>query len=174
MVREASSNNKNIGWLWVVLKYFSVFLFLFVALIIWASMRYVADCVVLPNGYLIGYSAIFQNDDDGHPDMILRDITGRILIKTDKSIRFHRHPKNSDLVILEYGKNPRQRLEMPGHEMMPLIFDSDFVGRKWNEKKKKYPNDTSIFWTGFYHVFLKLRSSSKFKTKSCGTPWFED
>ena len=174
MEREVSSKNSSKGCLWVILKYSGVFLFLFVALIIWASINYDAICVVLPNGYMVGRAAIFQSDDDGHPDMILRDATGKFLIKTDKSVRFHRHPTNSDLVILEYGKKPRRRLEMPGHEMMELIYDSDFTGRKWNEKKKKYPNDTSIITTSLYGVFYWLRPSPKFETTSCGTPWFED
>ena len=140
----------------------------------WLHSAYTVLTQWLHSGYMIGRAAIFDRDDDGHTDMILRDAMGNVLIKTDRSVHFHRHPTNSNLVILEYGKNPSQRMEMRGHEVMPLIFDSDFAGRKWNEKKKKYPNDTSIFWTGFFHVFLKLRPSPKFKTKSCGTPLFGD
>ena len=111
MTRRADTRNKRKGCFWAFLNYSSALLFLLALLIILGSFKYVADCVVLPNGYMIGYSAIFQRDDDGHPDMIVRDATGKILIKTDKAINFHRYPTNSDLVILEYGKNPRRRVE---------------------------------------------------------------
>ncbi len=172
MARKAGSERKRKGCLWVSLKYFGIFLFLYVILNVWIRIDMRAKCVVLPNGYMIGRAGVFQQGDRPFTYTVLRDARGKILITTDKMIQFHRHPTNSDLVILEYGKKPEQRMEMPGHEMMTLIFDSKFFKRKWNEKKKEYPLDTAIIATSFYTVFLELRRSPKFKTVSCNTPWF--
>lgn len=101
--------------------------------------------------------------------MVLRNADGEVLLKTDNWVNFDRHPTNPDIVILTYGD---ERVEMPGHSMMKLIYDGKQHEKKWNEPDKEYPNSMSIVATGLYSILKRLENSKRFSSSNCNTPWF--
>ena len=173
MTRKATSHNKLKGCLWALFKYFSIFLLLCAFYVAFFLFLKKDACVKLPNGYMIGHPAIFHRNKRLSYEMVLRDPDGNVVFRTDDWIQFHRHPTNSDLVVLEYKDGTMKRLEMPGHDMMEIIFPSKKYGRKWNEKREAYPNDTSILLTGLASVLFKLERHKRFRTPDCNTPWFD-
>ncbi|MEG6507838.1 hypothetical protein V6C03_02540 [Methyloligella sp. 2.7D] len=130
-------------------------------------------CVVLPNGYLLGYAMIIPSNAYASDDMILRDPAGKIIVRTDYDILLERVPgkPNQVKVISRGGK-----MEMDGSVMMPLVWNESAFGhdrRKWNEPRGEAPGSLSIFYTSFWDVYLALLPSPNIKKVSCGTPWFD-
>jgi hypothetical protein len=131
------------------------------------------SCVVLPNGYMIGYPNIFGPEDEGLVDMILRDPSGKIVIRTNADVPLERVPGRPNRVKMIY---PGGAMEMDGTKMMPLIWEGHPITgpkHKWNEPKPGYPDSVSILYTDFWGIYLWLRRSNKFETVSCGTPLFD-
>ncbi len=131
------------------------------------------SCVVLPNGYMIGYPNIFGPEDEGLVEMILRDPSGEVLVRAD-DVYLERVPGKPDQVKVIYRGGA---MEMDGTKMMPLIWDDHSSrwhdGRKWNEPDPDDPGSVGILSTSFWSIYLWLRRSNEFETVSCGTPWFD-
>lgn len=172
MPEQQQKRSRLKGCLWGLFKlfiYFILFCLAYVALVLYSIKD---NCVRLTNGYMIGHPAIFHSND-GSYEMVLRDPTGKVILRTDFSIRFSRHPTNPKLVILEYSNDSKKHLIMPGEGMMDLIYPEEENERKWNEPNLRYPNDTSIFLTDLYYVLLKLKYHDKYSSIDCNTPWFD-
>lgn len=149
----------------------------------WIALVYIGrrgSCAVLPNGYMIGFTYIFGEDDDGHRDMVLRDRTGKVLIRTDYSMQFLRHPDRYERVIVKFPGDIR--LDLHGEDLMPVVLYQDMDGQPtinprypklpWSELSRHLAADESLGWYGIDLVHAKLRRSRKFQLVDCGTPWF--
>lgn len=150
----------------------ALFYMLMLAILYVGSIVYLkhAYCVILPNNYMIGYPSIFGPTDDGLVDMLLRDTSGRTVLRTDAWIDFDRGPENPSMVRLNH---PGGAMEMDGTKIMPLIWDGHPIGgpkRNWNEPKPDHPRSVDIISTDFWTVYLKLRKSGDFDKVDCGTP----
>ena len=167
-------DSKKPGCFWRFAKLCLGLVAVFILLLISFNVDKRFECIVLPNGYIIGRPSAFSDNKEWPPDYVLKDKTGKILNNIDGSISFERHPNDKNRVILDYRKNrTTHRIEMRGDEIMPLIFDEKHYKKKWNEPFKSHPHSMSIMGTNPYHVFLKLRRHPKFWRSDCETtPWF--
>lgn len=138
-------------------------------------------CVVLPNGYMIGYSSILNPSPDGLFKMVLRDPSGEIILRTDYSMKFVRHPDDDRRVIAKFPGGID--FDLPGEELMLAILylhpyqldkeDPEYSSKTWPQIAKGLPEGESLGWYGIGLVYEKLTLSKKFKGVSCGTPWFD-
>ena len=139
------------------------------------------ECVVLSNGSTIEYTSIWPTEydyfwpswlaTDWPPSMTLRDAKGRILIKSNSSVRFLRVPSNPDMVLLKYGKKDSQEMRMFGRGIMPIVFDRRFSGKIWNEPKDGFPDDTSITTTDLQSIHHFLRDHETYRRRWCRSIW---
>ena len=145
----------------------------YIGLVIYLSR---SSCVVLPNGYLLGYEVIFPRVMFSRMTMIspmtLRHPNGEVLVKGRRGVDLFRDPDAVPYgIILEYSA--AGRMKMPGEEMLPLIWDPEFFGHEWYEPSPGFPDDTDIIATDLFLIYDKLRNSGKFELVGCGTPWFD-
>lgn len=172
MSEQPQKRSRLKGCLWGLFKlfiYFILFCISYAALVLYSIKD---TCVRLTNGYMIGHPAIFHSNHF-HTEMVLRDPTGKIILRTERMIRFKRHPTNPKLVILEYSDDSEKDVIMPGEGMMDLIYPEKKWGHKWNEPDKKYPQRTSIILTSLDGVLRKLKYDDKYRAIDCNTPWFD-
>ena len=159
-----------------ILLIIAFFVFLgiaYIGLVIYLSR---SPCVVLPNGYMLGYDAIFSRVLFSRMTMIspmtLRRPNGEVLVRGRRDVELLRDTDAPPYgIILEYSGGGR--MKMPGQEMMPLIWDAEFFGREWYEPRKINPDNTSIIHTDFFLIYDELSRSRKFELVGCGTPWFD-
>ncbi|ODR99449.1 hypothetical protein AUC68_05645 [Methyloceanibacter methanicus] len=137
--------------------------------------------MVLPGGYMLGYASILNPNPLAMPDLVLRDSSGKVLIKTDDFVRLDRDPDDPTRFYLRYSD---VSVNFPGEKLMPLIWywngwywDDEGLGaakrRKWNEPKPGLPRDLSIMAIGLSLIYDPLIRSGEFDVESCNTPWFD-
>lgn len=177
--RASSKKRKNrfltpelriLVWLFKFLLFLGVLAAAYVALVSYSSRAY---CVVLPNGYMIGHVAVLRFEPNFQVDMLLRDPSGRELLRSDAWIELERIPEKPGQLKIKLAQGA---LEMPGEEIM-LAFrdqhDAEQNGRTWGEPNANNPDDVSITSTDLYTLYYRLKKSRKFEMANCGTPWFD-
>lgn len=138
-------------------------------------------CAVLPNGYMIGYSSILNPSPDVLFKTVLRDPSGKIVLRTDYMMRFLRHPDDHRRVIAKFPGEIE--LDLPGEELMLAVLylhpnrlkkeDPEYHSASWTEISNGLPEGASLGWYGIGLVYEKLKLSRKFKRVGCGTPWYD-
>ena len=161
-----------------VVFHMPMFAVFYVFLILYLKHAY---CVVLPNGYMIAYSSILNPSPDGLYKTVLRDPSGKIVLRTDYMMRFLRHPDDDRRVIAKFPGEIE--LDLPGEELMLAVLylhpnrlkkeDPEYRSASWPEISKGLPEGASLGWYGIGLVYEKLKLSKKFKRVGCGTPWFD-
>ena len=131
------------------------------------------DCVVLPNGAMIGHVAVLKFESDVAIDMFLRDASGKIIVRTDGFVNFEFHPSDPDRVLLQ---TPGAKLDLDARVLMPVVLEErsswNYV-RKWQEIMKGGTGFAHILGTDLYTIYERLRLSPQFEKVHCGTPWFD-
>ena len=172
---------ERLGQLLANIAYIAAIVLVFLAIIVinhfYEERNY---CVVLPNGYMIGYSSILNPSPNGLYRMVLRDPTGNILIRSDFDIQFVRHPVRHDRVIARFPRDIE--LDLDGEKLMPAILhlhpyslikeDPKYSTITWSEISRELSKDESLGWYGAALVHQKLMLSPNFKRVDYGTPWF--
>ncbi|MEM7399550.1 MAG: hypothetical protein AAGF48_10985 [Pseudomonadota bacterium] len=138
-------------------------------------------CIVLPDGYMIGYSSIIKRDQSIFWEMVLRDPTGKVLVTTDYMMRFVRHPNDDQRVLARFPGNIE--LDLPGEELMPAVLyihpygaervEPEYHSASWPKISQGLPEGASLGWLGISLLYEKLELSKKFEMVNCGTPWFD-
>ncbi len=132
-----------------------------------------SECVVLPNGYMIGHVALFKLAPDTTHDMLLRDASGKTIERTDGLVNFAFHPSDPNRVLLQ---TPSATLDLDARLLMPAVLEEtsswDYV-RRWQKIMKGGAGFSHILGTGLYTIYERLRLSPQFEKVDYGTPWFE-
>lgn len=140
-----------------------------------------AYCVVLPNGHMIGYSSILNPNSNGLYRMVLRDPSGKILIRSEFDIQFVRDPDRHDRVLARFSRDIV--FDLDGEKLMPAILylhpnsfdkvDPQYSAVRWSEVSRALSKNESLGSYGAALVYQKLVLGGNFKTVKCGTPWFD-
>jgi len=185
---QAGKAGRRRGWLPPFLLGFATSIASVVVLgIAWIAMTNVAarlKCVELPGGATIEYASFWPTEykmfwpawlaTEWPPQMILRDAAGRVLIKSDNSVRFVRVPPDPGKVILTYGRHEDETLTLDGRDFMPLIYEPGLFGRNWNDPRKIDPNNLSVMWTDLLSIHHALRDHSEYGRSWCRSIWVSD
>ncbi len=164
------------GWfivtvIFVIIASIVILVLFFIVFLVVAERH---KCIVLPNGATIAHSYFWKSSEEVPiiPKMTLRDWRGTVLIRTNYDVSFYRHPSNKSKVILNYGWEDSQKMSFYGGAIMPLLFDEEWHGRKWNEPRLKNPDDTHIFSVSLYTIFATLRFEHDHTRLWCKTDWW--
>ena len=122
---------------------------------------------------MIGHVAIFKFEPDVAVDMLLRDASGTVVVRTDDFVNFEFHPSDPNRVLLQ---TPSGELDLDARVSMPAVLEEksswNYV-RKWQKSLKGSTGSTHILGTGLYAIYESLRLSPDFDKVDCGTPWFD-
>lgn len=123
------------------------------------------DCVVLPNGYMIGRASVIQLYRRFFFENALWNADAELVVRTSDMVRFERHATEPDLVVMRY---PGGQTTMDGTVIMPLIYDASFEGR-WNDER--HPLGAGIGSFGLELIYDKLKTDQRFKHRYCFPPF---
>ncbi|WP_176083655.1 hypothetical protein [Martelella sp. HB161492] len=129
-----------------------------------------SSCVVLPDGTMIGYNAIFPLYQSTLIDSRIWSADGKTSVRTNFDVLLSRHESDPDLVIME---SPLGILTMDGREMIPLIHDypskDPMPGR---ESWRDIPLGEPILGTNLSLIQNALTYDPHFRNRFCRTPLF--
>lgn len=120
------------------------------------------DCIVLPNGYMIGHASIIPLYRRFFFENALWNAESELVARTSHMVRFERHPTDPDLVVMSY---PGGQTTMNGTIVMPVIYDEKTFGR-WNHT----PLGATIGYIGLELVYERLQDDDRFKHRFCQPP----
>ncbi len=124
-----------------------------------------STCIVLPNGYMIGYASIIPLYRRFFFENAIWNAEADLVARTSYMAHFERHASDPDLVVMLY---PGGRATMDGRVMMPLIYDQSFDGR-WNDER--HPLGASIASIGLELVYERLERDRRFEHRYCHPPF---
>jgi len=149
---------------------FAAFAGLGTALVVFVIFVSRGACVVLPNGYMLGYDAIFSRDMFSISLMTLRYPNGEVLAKGRGDVHLLRDLENQRGIVMDYYGG---QLKMRGDVMMPLIWRRDFFKREWYEPRAGFPHDMSIVHTDLFLIYEELMGKPGIEIARCHPPWFD-
>ncbi|MDJ0513406.1 MAG: hypothetical protein QNJ62_08180 [Methyloceanibacter sp.] len=139
-------------------------------------------CIAMPGGYTLGYASIVNPDPKELPAHVLRDPSGKVLIKTAGFVELERDPEDPTRFYIRYFD---VSVNFPGEKLMPYIltwngwqWDEERPSatrrmKKWTEPLPKPPHDLRIMAIGLALIYDPLLQSEEFDVEYCGTPWFD-